>query len=63
MNEPQVNQPVPTATLPRQVWGTLTPSQQKIILQTIIQMCQRLVSQHNQEQNDEPAPTQSVILQ
>ncbi|MCB0225260.1 MAG: hypothetical protein KDI02_16345 [Anaerolineae bacterium] len=49
-----ISQPKPSATLPQQVWATLTPSQQKTVLQILVQMCSQLISQQNQEKKDEP---------
>jgi len=50
------NQSAQTATIPGQVWATLTPGQQKEIRQTIVQLCQRLIIQHqNREKKDDPS--------
>lgn len=43
-----------TATVPQQVWASLTRVQQKAVLQTIIQMC-RQISEQYQEKKDESA--------
>jgi hypothetical protein len=54
MKAQQVSQPGCPATLPQQVWATLNPIQQKTVLQTLVQMCYRLVVQQGQEKKDEP---------
>lgn len=43
-----------TATVPQQVWASLTRVQQKAVLQTIVQMC-RQISEQYQEKKDESA--------
>lgn len=54
MKAQQVSQPGSPATLPQHVWTTLNPLQQKTVLQTLVQMCYRLVLQQDQEKKDEP---------
>jgi hypothetical protein len=54
MKPQPISQPKPSATLPQQVWATLNPSQQKTVLQILVQLCSQLISQQNQEKKDEP---------
>ena len=55
MNPSQSSPAVLTATRPRQVWETLTPSQQTLLLRTLVQVCQWLMTSQTQEQTNEPA--------
>jgi hypothetical protein len=54
MKQQQASQSAPTVTLPKQVWVTLTPTQQTTVLQALVQLCHQLVVQWNQEKKDEP---------
>lgn len=54
MKPQPISQPKSSATLPQQVWATLNPSQQKTVLQTLVQMCYQLINQQGQEKKDEP---------
>lgn len=43
-----------TATTPQQVWPRLTISQQETVRQTLVRICQQLVSQWEKEAKNEP---------
>jgi hypothetical protein len=38
---------------PQTVWPTLNMKQQQLVLQTIVSICQQMVSQYQEENNDE----------
>jgi hypothetical protein len=41
--------PVP----PQQVWETLNPTQQQVILQTVVSLCQQIIETWQQEVSDD----------
>ena len=41
-------------SLPQNVWGTLTPAQQKAVLQTMVWICCQIAEQWMAEVGDEP---------
>jgi hypothetical protein len=55
MTQPKTNTQSQSNTLPQQVWATLTAAQQQTIVQTIVRVCQNLVTQWKQETENEPA--------
>jgi hypothetical protein len=54
MKQPVTSPQATTATVPQQVWASLTRVQQKAVLQTLVQMC-RQISEQSQEKKDESA--------
>jgi TRAP-type C4-dicarboxylate transport system substrate-binding protein len=38
---------------PQQVWETLDPTQQKMVLQAVVCLCQQIIEMWKQEENDE----------
>lgn len=54
MREPKTSPHPPRAARPDQVWQTLSPSQQQIIFQTLVRMCQTLAAHWSQEEKNEP---------
>lgn len=55
MTKPKTNNRGQSNTIPQQVWATLTAAQQQTIVQTIVRVCQNLVTQWKQETDNEPA--------
>lgn len=55
MTQPETNKQHQSSTIPKQVWATLTAAQQQTILRTIVQICQNLAAQWEQEADHEPA--------
>jgi len=53
MREQETSPQQQSITVPAQVWNSLSPSQQKLVLQTIVRICQDLVSQWSQEAKNE----------
>jgi hypothetical protein len=38
---------------PQQVWETLNPTQQQVVLQTVVILCQQIIEMWKQEDSDE----------
>lgn len=42
---------------PQQVWETLDPTQQQVVLQTVVCLCQQIIEMWKQEEDDEQFST------
>ncbi len=56
MEQPATPASVGKVIVPPQVWETLSLSQQTVVLQTVIRICQEIIDQWNQEERHEPVP-------
>jgi hypothetical protein len=56
MKKQQLSSQTKRATIPPQVWETLTPAQQQTIFQTIVRICRHLATQWREEEHHEPQP-------
>ena len=54
MEQPAIPASVGKVIMPPQVWETLSVSQQTVVLQTVIRICQEIINQWNQEERHDP---------
>lgn len=53
MDQQPTQYPPEHATLPPAVWGTLTETQQEAVRQTLVLVCQQLLTDWNREATDD----------